>query len=259
MPSSVFAVVGDVHGAMRTMIRLLNGWEKSTKRRIDFVLQVGDFEPHRDEADLSTMAAPARYRHLGDFPLFARGESEFPWPLWFIGGNHEPYGWLSTMETGGEVAHNCSFIGRANIVSVADIRVAGLSGIFRPELFGTSRPAVEEIETRSNKEWIGWNEADIEWLLSLGRADVLLLHEWPCEFSENQRHIPSAEAWPWVELLLKSLRPQVIFCGHLHSRWRSEVQVKGASVPVECLSQLSSGADSFAVYESENGVFRAID
>ena len=192
MPSSLFAVVGDVHGAMWTMIRLLNGWEKSRKRRLDFVLQVGDFEPHRDEADLSTMAAPAKYRHLGDFPAFARGEAQFPWPVWFIGGNHEPYGWLETMEEGGQVTSNCSFIGRANIVSVQGLRVAGLSGIYRPELFGISRPPVDEFDFRSNKEWIGWNEGDIERLLSLGEADVLLLHEWPCQFSDNQRHIPSA-------------------------------------------------------------------
>ncbi|BCM93048.1 hypothetical protein IAD21_04935 [Abditibacteriota bacterium] len=258
MPSSVFAVVGDVHGAMWTMIRLLSGWEKSHKRRLDFVLQVGDFEPHRDEADLSTMAAPAKYRHLGDFPAFARGEAEFPWPIWFIGGNHEPYGWLSTMETGGQVAANCSFIGRANIISVADLRVAGLSGIFRPELFSASRPSVDEFDFRSNKEWIGWNEEDIEWLLSLGRADILLLHEWPCEFSDNQRHIPLPEAWEWIELLLKSLRPQIIFCGHLHSRWRSAAQVRGISVAVECLSQVSSGPDAFAVYEVENGEVRAL-
>lgn len=85
-----FAVVGDVHGDHWAMIRLLNGWEKSRRKSLDFVLQVGDFEPHRSESDLATMAAPAKYRNLGDFPIFARGEAQFPWPLCFIGGNHEP-------------------------------------------------------------------------------------------------------------------------------------------------------------------------
>ncbi|RYX81146.1 metallophosphoesterase [bacterium] len=258
MPSSIFAVVGDVHGAMWTMIRLLSGWEKSRKRRLDFVLQVGDFEPHRDEDDLSTMAAPAKYRDLGDFPLFASGGASFPWPIWFIGGNHEPYGWLSTMEMGGEVAPNCSFIGRANIISVGGIRVAGLSGIFRPDLFGASRPAIEEFATRSNKEWIGWNEGDVGRLLTLGEADVLLMHEWAGEFSENQRHVPLVAAWPWVEMVVESVRPKIVFCGHLHARWRSAVRVGGHSVPVECLAQVSSGPDAFAVYEVEDGEFRAL-
>lgn len=240
------------------MIRLLSGWEKSRKRRLDFVLQVGDFEPHRDEADLSTMAAPAKYRQLGDFPAFARGEAQFPWPVWFIGGNHEPYGWLEAMEDGGQVLSNCSFIGRANIVSVQGLRVAGLSGIFKSEFFGVARPPIEEFDFRSNKEWIGWNEGDIERLLSLGEADVLLLHEWPCQFSDNQRHIPSGEAWEWIELVLKKVRPQMVFCGHLHSRWRSAARVDGATIPVECLGQVSSGPDCFEVYEVEDGVVRAI-
>ncbi len=53
-----FAVVGDVHGQHWAMIRLFSTWGKSHKKSLDFVLQVGDFEPHRDENDLATMAVP---------------------------------------------------------------------------------------------------------------------------------------------------------------------------------------------------------
>lgn len=258
MASSLVAVVGDVHGAMWTTIRLLSGWEKARKRTLDLVLQVGDFEPHRDELDLSTMAAPAKYRKLGDFPIFARGEAQFPWPIWFIGGNHEPYGWLETMSEGGELARNCHFIGRANIVEIEGLRVAGLSGIFKPELFSQVRPDVSGFSQKSNKDWIGWNERDIERLLSLGRADVLLLHEWPGAFDANQRHPPDETGRAWIELLLDSLRPKMIFCGHLHARFKSATRVGGTSVPVECLAQVSSGRDAFVVYEVEDGGWREI-
>jgi hypothetical protein len=58
------------------MIRLLQRWEinHSTKdgnndaqQAVDFVLQVGNLEPHRHADDLATMAAPSKHRRLGDF------------------------------------------------------------------------------------------------------------------------------------------------------------------------------------------------
>ena len=259
MSNTRFAVVGDVHGDHWAMIRYLSGWEKSRKKSLDFVLQVGDFEPHRDEADLATMAAPAKYRDLGDFPIFARGEAEFPWPIYFIGGNHEPYGFLETLPDSSHVAANCVYIGRAGLIETYSVRVAGLSGIFQSHLFGQTRPDVAQFGATSNKDWIGWNEGDIEKLLTLGRADIFLLHEWPIEFGDNQRHFADVAARGWIELALQSLRPELIFCGHLHYRLRSVARVNGADVPVNCLAQVSRGRDRFAVYERENGEWRELD
>ena len=63
MPADInevfFAAVGDVHGHMNRMVNDLRHATEVFHRQFDFVLQVGDFEPHRDEADLATMAAPA--------------------------------------------------------------------------------------------------------------------------------------------------------------------------------------------------------
>lgn len=253
-----FAVVGDVHGDHWAMIRLLSGWEKSRKKPFDFVLQVGDFEPHRDEADLATMAAPAKYRELGDFPAFARGDAEFPWPVYFIGGNHEPYGFLDALSDGSHVTPNCCYIGRANLIETNGLRVAGLSGIFQPQLFNEKRPDISQFGQRSNKDWIGWNEGDIEKLLGLGRADIFLLHEWPVEFGEEQRHFADVAAWQWIELALQSLQPKLVFCGHLHTRLGSVARVGGAKIPVECLAQVARGRDGFAIYEWENDEWREV-
>ncbi len=252
------AVVGDVHGAMWATIRLLSGWERARRLKLDFVLQVGDFEPHRDEADLATMAAPAKYRHLGGFPSFARGEAQFPWPIHFIGGNHEPYGWLETLRDGGQIAPNCYFLGRASVTEIAGIRVAGLSGIWKSELFNRKRPPVEDFAHKSNKEWIGWNKDDIKALLGAGRADVLLFHEWPGSLDDQQRHPPAQAARGWIELLLESLRPKLVCCGHAHFRFRSATRVGGALVPIECLAQVSRGRDAFAVYETDGQTWREI-
>ena len=251
-----FAVVGDVHGDHWAMIRLLQGWEKARHKSLDWVLQVGDFEPHRHESDLATMAAPAKYRDLGDFPIFASGQAQFPWPIYFIGGNHEPYGWLETLPDGGQIAPNCHYIGRANAVEIGEIKVAGLSGIFQPQLFSQVRPDISQFCAKSNKEWIGWNQGDIEKLLNLGRCDIFLLHEWPVEFDNNQRHFADVAAREWIELALESLRPDLIFCGHLHYRLRSAIRVGGVDIPVNCLAQVSRGRDCFAVYERENEQWR---
>jgi lariat debranching enzyme len=64
MPSdtsaAVFAAVGDVHGHMHAMVRLLSDWEKRTKHRLAFVLQVGDFEAVRDAEDLARTSLSIR-------------------------------------------------------------------------------------------------------------------------------------------------------------------------------------------------------
>ncbi len=263
MSNTRFAVVGDVHGDHWAMIRHLTGWERSRRKSLDFVLQVGDFEPHRHEADLATMAAPAKYRDLGDFPMFARGDAEFPWPVYFIGGNHEPYGFLDALPDyspdTSHVLRGCFYFGRAGLIKIQGLRVAGLSGIFQPHLFHETRPDISQFGARSNKDWIGWNESDIEKLLTLGRADIFLLHEWPIEFSDGQRHFADIAAREWIELALESLRPDLIFCGHLHFRLRSAARVGGADVPVQCLAQVSRGRDCFAVFEREDDEWHEVD
>src|SRR5690242_2689007 len=107
-----FAGVGDVHGEHHRMIERLARWEDASGLRLGFVLQVGDFEPHRHAEDLATKTGPAKYRRLGDFPDFASGRAKFPWPVYAIGGNHEPYGWLDEMPHGGALAPNCTYLGR---------------------------------------------------------------------------------------------------------------------------------------------------
>lgn len=95
-----FACVGDVHGQFSTWIRQVENWEtkhlSSSKERLSFVLQVGDIETHRDKEDIATMAAPASKRdNIGDFGLSLYNKTlSLKWPTYFIGGNHECYGYL---------------------------------------------------------------------------------------------------------------------------------------------------------------------
>eukprot|EP00419_Tripos_fusus_P022021 CAMPEP_0172721510 /NCGR_PEP_ID=MMETSP1074-20121228/79228_1 /TAXON_ID=2916 /ORGANISM="Ceratium fusus, Strain PA161109" /LENGTH=405 /DNA_ID=CAMNT_0013547265 /DNA_START=58 /DNA_END=1275 /DNA_ORIENTATION=+ len=191
-----FAVVGDVHGQFSSMVALVQRWESLHRLRIDFVLQVGDLEPHRDEADLSTMAAPSKHRMLGDFPRVLAGEIQLPWPVYFIGGNHEPYGWLEEHPHGFQLCHNLHYLGRAGVQRIGPLRIAALSGVHRVETYAAERPMLPEWQRQrthangegyhsrskgrriSNKDFIGFTgqelghvmaaavEKDIEWELA---------------------------------------------------------------------------------------------
>lgn len=144
--SVYFAAIGDVHGQFQLTSRLLSTWEASHPGlKLAFALQVGDLECHRDENDMATMAAPARNRHLGDFQRLASGSISLPCPVFFIGGNHECYGWLDEDEMvlgqplpvdgviparpcvrPKQIAHNLYYIGRAEFLTLRINKFGGV-------------------------------------------------------------------------------------------------------------------------------------
>eukprot|EP00747_Dinoflagellata_sp_TGD_P079612 gnl/TRDRNA2_/TRDRNA2_160576_c0_seq1.p1 gnl/TRDRNA2_/TRDRNA2_160576_c0~~gnl/TRDRNA2_/TRDRNA2_160576_c0_seq1.p1 ORF type:complete len:517 (-),score=65.89 gnl/TRDRNA2_/TRDRNA2_160576_c0_seq1:17-1567(-) len=201
-----FAAVGDVHGQFVKTIAILRDLEREFERRISFVLQVGDIESHRNPTDVDTMAAPTakKREHVGDFKAVYQGEVHLDCPWYFIGGNHECYGFLDAMvEKGGasqdeengekpeestelrypyEVAESCYYLGRAGHLALrmlgpshggdsTDDEVLGLlnlafiSGIYQEGRFYERRPRVAEFGCKSNKLWIGFNCYDVARIL----------------------------------------------------------------------------------------------
>lgn len=171
-----FAAVGDVHGYIYQMLGLLQSWEVKHQQKLNFVLQVGDFEPHRNREDLMTMDAPTKYKKLGDFAHFYQHQAHFPYPLYFIGGNHEPYGFLDSFPDGKEIAPNFHYLGRVNAINLFGLKIICVSGIYKPDLF-TFRPLIDEIEFHSNKKYIGFTEAEIARAIDYQNADILMMHE----------------------------------------------------------------------------------
>lgn len=260
-PGFYFAAVGDVHGRMNRMVSFLQSWTKTAHRELAFVLQVGDFEPHRDEADLATMAAPARYKHLGDFADYHQNRRRFPWPVYFIGGNHEPHGHLDATPEGALVATNCQFLGRVGVVEPRGLRVVGVSGIHEEAGFQKPHPPLSLLGTVSLKDFTCFNEEDIDRALSLERADVLLVHDWPSGIIatedrgdfEQQRRSPNAEAVgnDYARLVAEALEPRLVLCGHLHKRYRGTLaHASGRVSQVCCLASVEQGADAFAVFHA---------
>lgn len=179
----IFAAVGDVHGQFSAMVDAIRAWERRRRRAghgddddgdrrdgsttvVDFVLQVGDLEPHRHERDLASMAMPSKRRTLGDFHRVFSGELPLPWPTYFIGGNHEPWEFLEQHEGAGfTLVPNLHFLGRSSVTTIGplQLRVAALSGIDSANEFSyhQQRPHVSQFPYQSNKAYINFNHTEV--------------------------------------------------------------------------------------------------
>ncbi|MCK6513993.1 metallophosphoesterase [Myxococcota bacterium] len=269
MPTPLtFAAVGDVHGEHRAMVRLVSGLARARGVEPAAVLQVGDFEPHRHEDDLASMAAPQKYRHVGDFPRFVRGEEAYPWPLYFIGGNHEPYAFLDETPDGAALIPGCHYLGRVGVTELEGLRVVGVSGIHHPERSRGPRPPGSTFRTVSNKEFTYFTEDELERALALGPADVLMLHEWPAGlvtldelsaatgrrfFGEDVGNTPA-------QALVELLRPKLLLLGHMHVPLRRTLRwPDGGETQVIALSHVGAGRESVAlIVRDEDGTLREL-
>lgn len=254
-----FAVVGDVHGDIYTMLGLLQNWTIKHQQSISFVLQVGDFEPHRNLDDLETMDAPTKYKKMGDFADFYTGKAFFPYPLYFIGGNHEPYGFLDYFAEGKEIAPNFNYLGRVNLIKLAGLKIVGVSGIYKPNLFTQIRPSVLDIKQQSNKKYIGFTESEITQALNYNLADILLMHEWatdiisPEDFTRLQQRYSGAKydlvGNEYARLLIEALQPKLVVFGHMHFRYTCSLTTANGIVSnICCLANVKKGKDAIAIF-----------
>lgn len=243
-----FAVWGDVHGQMESARNICQRKiDDLGLETIDFVLQVGDFEPHRDGVDLSSMAAPNKHRKMGDYYKFHEGQLEMPWPIIFIGGNHEP--WLLLDDQQGEgftISDNFHFFGRSDVQKIGPLTVAGMSGIYREETFKKPHWTPDMFPYKSNKEWIGFNRDDVKNLVNLKddfeNIDILLTHDWPADLVTDIDHQTSRPIGnPVAKWVRKQLNPTMMYCGHMHTEHRDE--------GIHCLAKVPD-YESVAIYRA---------
>lgn len=264
-----FAAVGDVHGHMNQMVDMLDNWEKITSQKLSFILQVGDFEPHRNQQDLSTMAAPSKYRKIGDFPIFYSGKKKFAWPIYFIGGNHEPYGFLDLFPEGQQLIQNCYYMGRVGKVEQSKLTVCGLSGIYREDKFDLLRPSIENIDRVSNKEYIYFVKEEVEKILEFSSPNILLFHEWPTNIinQEDQKEFDSLRhalgyddvGNEYARLIIEILEPELVICGHMHKKYKKQIKLNSNKlVNICCLANVEQGFDSIAIFKLLEGVITQI-
>ena len=258
---TTFALIGDVHGYTHPMVALLERVQRKMKLSLDFALQVGDFEPHRHEEDLRSMSAPSKYKQLGDYADFHDGRARFPCPIYFIGGNHEPYGWLEQHPEGFTLSPRCHYLGRTSSMHMPDIdlRIGGLTGIYEEEVFSLQRPSIELIDHISNKEFITFREEDVDAMLSLPKPDVLLLHDWP-EGMRSSASRQGSSGNAYARLLVDLLEPKLVACGHMHHAHEEVIaHPSGNETHVICLGHITQRSDAIAIMRWDGESFTRLD
>lgn len=201
------------------------------------------------------MSVPLKYRQLGDFPAYYRGDRTAPYLTLFIGGNHEASAHLWELFHGGWVCPNIYYLGAAGVVRVGPLRIAGMSGIWKG--FDYNKPHGERLPFGPDdvKSFYHVREIDVRRLLLLRtQVDVGMSHDWPraIERHGDERRLFAMKkdfkkesydgtlgnpAAGWV---MDRLRPRYWFSAHLHCKFAAVKRYppaegagsqEGASVP----------------------------
>jgi lariat debranching enzyme len=179
---------------------------------------------------------PAKYREMADFHEYYSGARVAPVLTIFIGGNHEASNHLFELFYGGWVAPNIYYMGAANVLQIGNLRVAGMSGIWKGYDF--RRPHYERLPY-NEKDMYGIyhvRELDVRKLLAIrSQVDIGMSHDWPqtIEWSGNWRWLfKKKDRFQYdaenaklgntaAKMVLDRLRPKHWFSAHLHIRYEA--------------------------------------
>ncbi|OAY82687.1 Lariat debranching enzyme [Ananas comosus] len=243
------AVEGCMHGELDAVYATLKRLEQVENTKIDLLLCCGDFQAVRNENDLESLNVKPKYRSMNTFWKYYSGQEVAPYPTIFIGGNHEASNYLWELYYGGWAAQNIYFLGYAGVVKFGNIRIGGLSGIYKPGHYFLGNGMIGRTFVR-HFERPPYNDNDIRSIYHVRHYDVLKLmhveepidiflsHDWPLGITEygnweklikSKRHFTeevysrTLGSKPAAELLNK-LRPPFWFSAHLHCKFPAVIQ-----------------------------------
>ncbi|ETW03109.1 hypothetical protein H310_05535 [Aphanomyces invadans] len=238
------AVVGCSHGeldAMYATIEHINSLDAANP--VQLLLCCGDFQSFRDQADVECMACPPKYRALGAFHHYYTGTKVAPVLTIFIGGNHEASNYLQDLYYGGYVAPNIFYLGCAGVVNVNGLRIAGISGIYKPHDYTHGhfeRYPYDDSTMRSIyhvREFQVYQLAHLKAASSSTPIDIFLSHDWPRGIERYGRTDLLLRRKPFLrdeisrgafgsppnEYLLHTIQPRYWFSGHMHVKFAAIV------------------------------------
>ncbi|GBP73983.1 Lariat debranching enzyme [Eumeta japonica] len=166
------------------------------------------------------------------------GEKKAPILTIFIGGNHEASNYLQELPYGGWVAPKIYYLGRAGVIHFGNIRIGGVSGIFkgRDYLQGLwESPPYNQSSLRSVYHIRAFDIFRLKQIKE--KIHIMLSHDWPSgitgygdtenllkrkpflreDIESNQLGSP-----PAMELL-NLLKPDYWFAAHLHCQYAAIV------------------------------------
>jgi lariat debranching enzyme len=223
-------VVGDIHGDYTQLAGMVA--QEAAQGEIAAIFSVGDAHAVRDESDAAGMVGPERHRRIGEFPLVTQGLLDLGAPLYFIGGNHEPWVALDAAGPGWWVAARAYYLGRCGATTIGGLRVAFLSGIYSSRVTDISKG--QRTTGRERSYYLrGELTALVAQSESLGQIDLLLTHDWPSGLPGEK----PGTGRPELRDLCARLRPRWYCCGHMHRRADHTIGV----TQVTCLPAVRSG------------------
>ena len=234
------AVEGCCHGELDKIYAALAHLEKVENVKVDLLICCGDFQGVRNARDLKCMSVPDKYKTLGTFHRYFRGERRAPVPTLFIGGNHEASNYLWELYYGGFVAPDIYYLGHSGVVRFGNLRVGGLSGIFKGNDYRRGHyerpPYTRDGEVKSAYHV---RQFDVDKLRSVREPiDVFLSHDWPrgisrygdqADLIRRKRFLAdelrdNSLGSPPAEELLHALKPRYWFSAHLHVKFAAMVR-----------------------------------
>ncbi|GAB0100236.1 Lariat debranching enzyme [Sergentomyia squamirostris] len=236
------AVEGCAHGELEKIYDTLVHIEKEQGVKVDLLICCGDFQSTRNLDDLNCMAVPPKYRDICTFYKYYSGEKKAPVLTIFIGGNHEASNYLQELAYGGWVAPNIYYLGYAGVVTVAGVRIAGLSGIFKAPDYHRGHHEIAPFTESTVRSVYHIRNLEVFRLKQLsGHIDICLSHDWPQGIYHHGNAEQLIRFKPFFreeierntlgnstcEELLNFLQPSYWFSAHLHCKFSAVVQHDG--------------------------------
>lgn len=256
------AIVGCAHGKLDEIydtVTFMN--ERDSVHPIRLLLCCGDFQSMRNNSDLETMACPPKYRALNSFHEYYAGKKIAPVLTVFIGGNHEASNYLMDLRYGGWVAPRIFFLGFAGVIRVGRVRIAGISGIFKPHAYHSGHYETIPLNQSTMRSVYHIRQLEIYRLSLLQhfqseKIDIFLSHDWPRgieQYGDTAKLISKKPFFrkeiqantlgnPATEYLLHELKPLYWFAAHLHVKFAAIVPQEPGNIELNSESKESDNS-----------------
>ncbi|KAL8490316.1 hypothetical protein ACS0TY_026001 [Phlomoides rotata] len=233
------AVEGCMHGDLDNVYASLLHLQEVEKMKIDLLICCGDFQAVRNEKDLESLNVPPKYRTMNSFWKYYSGEKAAPFPTIFIGGNHEASNYLWELYYGGWAAPQIYFLGFAGIVKFGNVRIGGLSGIYKQNDYYSGHYEKLPYNEHDIRSIYHVREYDVHKLMQVQEPiDIFLSHDWPVGITDygNVENLLRHKSYFEKEImegtlgsraatdLMAKLRPSYWFSAHLHCKFSALVQ-----------------------------------